>query len=50
MRLWRDRLMESVQLLGLIIEKMERAGDGVGVVREERGGLRRWMALYQHSE
>lgn len=42
--------MESVQLLGLIIEKIERAGDGVGIVRRERGGLRRWMALHLHSE
>lgn len=32
--------MESVQLLGLIIEKIERAGDGVG----NRTGGEGWTA------
>lgn len=41
--------MESVQLLRLIIKKMEHAGDGVGIVREERGEMRRWVMLHLHS-
>lgn len=42
--------MESVQLLRLIIKKIEYNGDGVRIVREETGGLLRWMMLHLHSE
>lgn len=41
--------MESVQLLRLIIKKIEYAGDGVRIIREERGELQRWMRLHLRS-
>lgn len=41
--------MESVQLLSLIIKKMEYTGDGVGIVWEERGEMQHEMMLHLHS-
>lgn len=37
MRLRGERLMESVQLLSLIIKKMDYTGDGARIIWEERG-------------
>lgn len=42
--------MESVQLLRLIIHKIEYAGDGVRIVREVRSEVLRWMTLHLHPE
>lgn len=50
MGLYQGRVMESAQLLRLIIEKIEYAGDRVRNVREERVELRCWMRLHLHSK